>query len=288
MSILSSLTKTLPSRADFQIDSKPPSYDPYLKAFHGAFAPELEAAVARYKTLKRARILDLPCGDGFYTAIFTRHMNGGELVAADLSLDYLDEAKRTAGSQGHSPEVKCVQADAYHLPFDDESFDMVWCAQSMISLKEPIAALREMKRVLKPRGVVAVLETDEYHHILLPWPLELELAIQRATRSASRRKYGHGGKLAQSRYLRAALIEAGLSPTRKQSIVADRQFPFDEATRRFLREHFQYLRKFIRPELPAAEAELFDRFTAEDGPEGLHNREDGELTCLATVSHARR
>jgi hypothetical protein len=76
-----------------------------------------------------------------------------------------------------------------------------------------VRALRELGRVVRPGGQVAVLETDEYHHVLLPWPVGLELAVQRAVREESRVRYGTGNKFAQSRRLRAGFLEAGLTPT---------------------------------------------------------------------------
>jgi ubiquinone/menaquinone biosynthesis C-methylase UbiE len=103
-----------------------------------------------------------------------------------------------------------VKADAYRLPFEDGQFDLVWCAQSMISLNDPVAAIREMARVLKPGGRLAVLETDAYHHVLLPWPVGLELAIQKAVRDVCLKRYGSGAKFAQSRKLRSEFAAAGL------------------------------------------------------------------------------
>lgn len=106
-----------------------PDYDPALKAYHAAFAPELEAAVRRYELGPSARVLDSPCGDGFYTNLFAGHMRSGTLVAADLSPAYLDLAKAAVGPAPPGPTLEFVKADAYNLPFDDASFDLVWCAE---------------------------------------------------------------------------------------------------------------------------------------------------------------
>ena len=265
-----------------------PDYDPALKAYHAAFERELEGAIRGYELGPQSRVLDCPCGDGFYAKLFARHMRGGRLTAADLSPAYLEHARNQLGTPPKGLAVEFVKADAYALPFEDESFNVVWCAQSMISLDDQLAAIREMARVLRPGGKLAVLETDEYHHVILPWPVRLELAIQKAIRAACESRYGSGAKFSQSRKLRGLFRDAGLTPTGKVTVVADRVAPFGEAEREFLRHHFAYLREFVKPELKIGELEELAHFTSEDDPDSFLNCPDAELTCLATICHATK
>ena len=265
-----------------------PDYDPALKAYHIAFEPELAGAIRCYDLAADARVLDSPCGDGFYTRLFAQHMRGGTLVAADLSPAYLDHAQQAVGAAPPNLKLEFVKADAYKLPFDDASFDLVWCAQSMISLDDPLRAIREMARVLKPSGIVAVLETDEYHHVLLPWPTGLELAIQKAVRAVCEKRYGTGAKYAQVRKLRGEFLDAGLTPTGKRTVVADRAAPFGRAEREFLLRHFEQQRKLIAPELTRDELKELNRFTDADDADSFLNRANAELTCLASICHATK
>ena len=76
--------------------------------------------------------------------------------------------------------VRFVQGDFRRLPSDDDRFDLVWCAQSLYSLPDPLEALQKMRQKTKPGGFVAVIENDEFHHVLLPWPIEIELALCQA------------------------------------------------------------------------------------------------------------
>lgn len=263
-------------------------YDPYLDAFQRAFAPELRGIVRRYRLTRRSRVLDVPCGDGFYAALFARQMRGGMVVAADASAGCVAAAEAAVPSTADGPRVEFCRADAYALPFSDASFDLVWCAQSMITLDDPVAALREMGRVVRPGGRVGVLETDEFHHVVLPWPVGLELALLRAVRESCRRRYGRGDKFAQSRRLRAAFLGAGLTPLRRSTIAADRHAPFGPSEREFLARHFGFLGETVARDLGPAEADAFARFTDPDGPESFFHRPDAELTVLMTVGHARR
>ncbi len=266
--------------------STPDESDLYLRAFQVAFRPELEDAVRAYCPVEGARVLDCPCGDGFYTDLFARHLPSGTLVGADLLAECLGRARSAVRPASARLSVEFRQADAYRLPFDADSFDLVWCAQSFITLDDPVRALRELARVTRPGGKVAVLETDEYHHVLLPWPVSLELAVYRAVREESRLRFGTGGKFAQARRLRGAFLEAGLTPAGRRTVVADRAAPFGDAERDFLTRHLAYLREFVRRELTPREMEEFDRAANSAGPDGLLGGADVEMTCLATISHA--
>jgi len=262
--------------------------DLYLRSFQEAFRPELSAAVRAMCAGERVRMLDCPCGDGFYAALAVRHLGPGMLVAADSSPDCLSRAREAVRAASPDANAEFVQADVYALPFADETFDVVWCAQSFITLRDPVRALREMARVARSGARVVVLETDEYHHILLPWPVELEQVVFRAVGAESRVRYGSGGKFAQARRLRAAFLEAGLTPTGRRTVVADRAAPFGPAEREFLTRHLGYLREFVRPELTPRELEQLDRVVNPDSPDCLVHRPDGELTCLAAVCHATK
>src|SRR4029079_4668747 len=149
-------------------------------------------------------------------------------------------------------------------------------------------AIREMARVLTPGGRLAVLETDEYHHVLLPWPVGLELAIQKAVRAQCEKHYGSGSKFALSRKLRSHFRDANLTPTGKVTVVADSVAPVRGAEREFLLRHFEHLRAFIKPDLSAKELREFDRFTRADHPESFPNSPDGELPCLASICNATK
>ncbi len=262
--------------------------DRVLQAFQQAFLPELDAAILAYDLQDGIRVLDSPCGDGFYANLFARHMRSGTLVAAELSAECLDRARETVRPASSSLALEFHRADAYSLPFEDRSFDFVWCAQSFITLDDPVKALRELARVLRPGGQVAVLETDEYHHVLLPWPVGLELVVQRAVRDECQHRYGDAAKFAQTRDLRSEFRAARLKPTAKRTVTADRSAPFGPAEREFLTRHLNYLRKFVHMELTPREMATLEKAADANDPESLINHIDSELTCISTISHAKR
>lgn len=221
------------------------------------------------------RALDAPCGNGFYSRRLVERFRG-RLTAIDSNDEYL---RCTRDAVGAGAEV--VKADAYRLPFGDATFDLVWCAQSLISL-DPGRALREMARAVKPDGVVAILEVDEFHRVLLPWPVELEAALPLAVRAASEQEYGDGAKTSPARRLRGVLKEAGFRSVRRVTYPFDRAAPFDPPATAFLGYHFEHLRAFVRPHLPRDLQKAFDRATDPESDDSLY-RADVELVCINAV-----
>lgn len=266
-----------------------PSYAATLAAFHRAFRRELSRAVRAVSLPPGAAVLDVPCGDGFYTALLARRLRPfGRVTAADKSDAYLAVARETVAGAGDTAAVAFATADAYRLPFDDESFDVVWCAQSFISLEDPVAALKEMRRVARPGGRVAVLEDDELHRVVVNWAVALEVEVHRAMAAASRARHGSTAALSPGRRMRQFLLDAGLTPRGKKTFAADRQAPFGPAARRFLRLHLRDTREFLAGHLKPAALAALDRAIDPDDPDSLLNREDATMTCLTTLFVAGR
>jgi SAM-dependent methyltransferase len=278
-----------PSPAGENGAARLPAYNAALCAFHKAFGRELRRAIRAVPLGPRSQALDVPCGDGFYTAGLARRLfPHGRVVAADLCKAYLERARRRLARCRRVAPVEFVKADAYGLPFDDARFDLAWCAQSLISLKDPAAALAEMRRVVRPGGAVAVLEDDAYHRVLVNWPVDLELALQRAVADASRERYGSAAGLSPARRLHRLFRAAGLKPRWKRTFAADRQAPFDPAVRRFLAAHVADTRSLVAGRLTADQLAALDRLADPGAETSLLRRPDAGLTCLTTLFLATR
>ncbi len=266
-----------------------PDYDRELRDYHRAFEEELRLAVSELPLFKGASVLDVPCGDGFYTRMLAEIVTeSGQVVGADALPAYLQRGEQAAAAADVLKQTEFVKGDAYQLPFEDHAFDVVWCAQSFISLDLPLAALREFRRVLKPGGFLAVLETDDFHHVVLPWPAELELRLQAALQDACRDRYGSPAKTYVSRSMRKWLRTAGFEPVHRASYTADRQQPLSPKTKAFLEVHLAELAKFIRPYLASGDRALLDALTAPSSDRYLLARDDFELTCLFNVWRGER
>src|ERR1700730_11541860 len=95
-----------------------PEYDNQLSGFHGAFGRELQAIVNELPLSSEMRVLDLACGDGFYTRrIAERLGSGGFITGVDINLAYLSEASLEASRQSGRAKIDFVAASFDRLPF---------------------------------------------------------------------------------------------------------------------------------------------------------------------------
>ncbi len=255
-----------------------PDYDPFQSAYHEAFRPELYSLLDALPLPPGGHVIDLPCGNGFYTRRLAERLGPDQrLTAVDQCEAYLNDVREQVVALPGTVDVR--RGDAYRLPFQDATFDLVWSAQSLISL-DPNLAVREMYRICKPQGFVAILEVDQFHHVVLPWPAELEVALASATLKASIRKYGDGVKLSPARRLRPILRAAGFASIRRWNYPLERTAPFEHATHDFLERHFQSLRDFAYHELSQEMQSSFDRYTDSTSPVSLQRSADAELECM--------
>lgn len=260
-----------------------PDYDTAQSAFHRAFQTDLYRILDSLPLPVGGHALDVPGGNGFYTRRLAERVGrDGRVTAVDISESYLEQTRERLAELDEPVAADVRAGDAYSLPFADRTFDLVWSAQSLISL-DPTAAVREMHRVVKPDGHVAILEGDEFHHLLLPWSVELEAALPAAVLAGSREKYGDGAKLSPARRLRAILKEVGFSTVRRHTYTADRAAPFDPAAFEFLWEHVAHLRELAYPQLSRPLRREFDAATDPDDERSLFRRPDAEFTCLNAV-----
>ncbi|MDI2097808.1 class I SAM-dependent methyltransferase [Ruicaihuangia caeni] len=115
-------------------------------------------------------LLDVGCGPGTITADLAARVSPGRVVGIDASSEVLDQAESYARGLGGS-NLEFAVGDVYELEFDDGTFDVVHTHQVLHHLVDPVAALREMRRVCKPGGVVSAREAD-YHGMF--WFPQLE------------------------------------------------------------------------------------------------------------------
>lgn len=107
----------------------------------------------------RARILDVGCGPGNITADLAARVPGGHVTGIEPDDAVLASARAEAEHRG-VPNVAFETGNVYALGYADGAFDVVHAHQVLQHLSDPVAALREMRRVCAPGGVVAARDAD--------------------------------------------------------------------------------------------------------------------------------
>ncbi len=120
-----------------------------------------------HKLIERAGIkpgmvvMDLGCGSGAFTAFVARAVGErGKVYAVDIQPAMLKQLERKLARPEYRgvKNIELRKAGAYDLPFADASFDLVYMVTVLQEIPDRGRALREIKRVLKPGGILAVTE----------------------------------------------------------------------------------------------------------------------------------
>jgi SAM-dependent methyltransferase len=120
-----------------------------------------------------SRVLDAGCGGGGVTKLLAEAVgNGGQVTALDIEPALLDVTQHLLAGTSYSSRVQVEKASIDELPFPDGTFDLVWCSRVIHHMPDMVAAVREIRRVLKPGGKFAMRE-DGYLMQLLPFDIGL-------------------------------------------------------------------------------------------------------------------
>jgi ubiquinone/menaquinone biosynthesis C-methylase UbiE len=106
------------------------------------------------------RVLDVGCGPGTISVDLARRVGpDGHVLGLDVAADVVEQAEAHRRDVGVD-NVRFAVGDVYALDLEDGSFDVVHAHQVLQHLTDPVAALRELRRVLAPGGLLAVRDSD--------------------------------------------------------------------------------------------------------------------------------
>ena len=104
---------------------------------------------------RSSRVLEVAPGPGFF-AIELSKLGGFRITGLDISQTLVDIAKKNAVAAGVQVDFRLGNASA--MPFTDDSFDLVYCSAAFKNFSEPVEALNEMHRVLRPSGEAVIID----------------------------------------------------------------------------------------------------------------------------------
>lgn len=212
--------------------------------------------------LAPARVLDLGCGAGHVS--FQVAPLAGEVVAYDLSPDMLAVVADTAAARGLG-NVTTQQGAAERLPFADASFDAVFSRYSAHHWSDLAQALREVRRVLRPGGLLAFVDVASPGRPLLDTYLQTAEVLRD---NSHVRDYSAGEWLQQC-------AEAGLRVE-------------GHAMQRLRLEFASWVERMRTPEVYRAAIRQFQSAVGEEVREYFEIEEDGSFSTDVIVLWGRR
>ena len=108
------------------------------------------------------KVIDVGCADGGYLPLLSNHLNSSLVVGVDLAQNELHLAKR------HKVHFNSEYArvDVTALPFRTTTFDLIFSKDLLHHLSNPLRALYEFKRVLKPNGAMVIVEAERNNSLM--------------------------------------------------------------------------------------------------------------------------
>jgi demethylmenaquinone methyltransferase / 2-methoxy-6-polyprenyl-1,4-benzoquinol methylase len=109
------------------------------------------------KKYQHPEILDVATGTGDL-AIRSMKAHPKRIVGIDISQNMLEIGREKVMRRGFADKIELMQADSENIPFDDNSFDVAMVAFGVRNFSDPLKGLMEMRRVIRPGGLLLVLE----------------------------------------------------------------------------------------------------------------------------------
>lgn len=138
----------------YTIDERNPERQQLLAAI---LNPPTREVLRRLPRTPGAKVLDIGCGQGNTTRCLADELDAAVCVGLDYDADLIDYAETRPENPAN---VRFQQGDATQLPFEDASFDVVFCRYLLIHMADPLRVVREMMRVLRPGGLAVAYEAD--------------------------------------------------------------------------------------------------------------------------------
>lgn len=213
--------------------------------------PVMRSAVQALELPAGSRGLDAGCGIGLQSLLLATAVGpGGHVTGLDLSPEFLIYGRAVATGAGLSERVSFQEGDVRSYPFDDDTFDWAWSANCVgYAPLEPLPLIREMARVVKPGGTVAIVAWSS--QMLLPgFPL-LEARLNATSPGIA--PFSRGSK-PESHFLRALgwFRGVGLEELSAWTFSGDAHAPLSQELRGALLALFAM-------RWPGAEAELAEQ-----------------------------
>jgi ubiquinone/menaquinone biosynthesis C-methylase UbiE len=254
-------------------DTAARDYARKLRLFNAFAAPELSQAAASLELRDGMSLLDVGCGTG-ETLLRLRDAAGpgAEIIGIDLSAAHVQAARETVGDS-----ITVLQADVMTVPLPPASLDLIWSANTLNHVRDPVAVLRQLTHLLRARGRIAIGQSALLPELYFAWDSRLERLACEAVRRYYEDRYDLGEHgLDSARNLLGWMQRAALRNLAVRTLVIERTAPLRQADREYLLEVIfkGTWGERLRPYLAPADFEALQRLCGPDNAEFALRRPD--------------
>lgn len=240
----------------------------WLLDHHETKRRERQMMIQDLKIRPGDHLLDLGCGPGLWTASFMERVApDGKVVGIDLDANYIKYARARNQDNVHANRITFDVADFNQIPYEDDTFDVVFCGNCFQFVKDHDALFKEIKRVTRPGGRIAEKSFDGSLMVLHPMDTVLLHRVLTATaRSLAENPVCPPFNLYFDNYVgrknRGLFRQAGLADLETHAYAIHKYYPLSGAERRYIagnaRWYLDIGRDFLTREERDAWADCFD------------------------------
>jgi ubiquinone/menaquinone biosynthesis C-methylase UbiE len=235
--------------------------------------PVLRSAIQALQLPSGSRGLDAGCGIGLLTLLLAEAVGpAGHVTGLDLSPEFLAYAEKIVEQASLSEQISFREGDVNRLPFDDDTFDWAWSVDCVgYAPLEPLPLVKELARVVKPGGSVAILAWSS-EKLLPGYPL-LEARLNATSSGIAPFTKG---KRPELHFLRALgwFRDAGLEEPTARTFAGDAYAPLADDLRRALIALLEMRWPGVESELAQEDRAEYRRLCLPESPDFILNHPD--------------
>jgi SAM-dependent methyltransferase len=260
----------------------------WLDVHFEANRPEYETMLRSVDLQPGWHVLDAGCGSGGFLPLIAAAVGpSGRIAAFDLAPDNIAIVERRAVEWGDSPPIEARVGSLPDLPYADDAFDAIWCANtsSYLTDAELAAALGEFRRVVRPGGIVAIKEWDGTLCSLVPAPPLFLTHICEAAVA----QFPGAMHVLRTPALAGWLRRAGLVQVRQHRVLLERSAPLGRSERKRWGDWLAQCASIVpQIDVPAADRRLWEQLADPTGLDRLLDDPDlnyceGHIMAIGTV-----
>jgi SAM-dependent methyltransferase len=250
------------------------AYIQRMAVSHPLIEPVVSLAIQALRLPSGSHGLDAGCGIGLHSGLLAEAAGPtGHVTGIDISPAFLLRAEEFVHKAGLSERISFEEGDVRTLPFDNKTFDWAWssCCVGYDPSLEPLPAVKELTRVVKPGGRVAIFAWSS-ERLLPGYPL-LEARLNATSSGIAPFNKGESPEL---HFLRALgwFRDAGLEEPTAQTFVGDACAPLSDELRNALIALFEMRWPGVESELPQEALLEYQRLCLPESSEFIINHPD--------------